>query len=107
MVYKSVYTEVEVDVDLEEFDTDDLLEELESRGSLPPEGNVDAKELIEQMYYLRRQGQAYEHLLDPLIYSVLGRIAWLNLNGLFMVQWPGWWLRMHGHLSAPALKNFK
>jgi hypothetical protein len=28
------------------------------------------------MYYLRRQGQAYEHLLDPLIYSVLGRIVW-------------------------------
>lgn len=89
MVYKSVYTEVEVDVDLGDFETDDLLEELESRGSLPPEGNVDAKELIEQMYYLRRQGQAYEHLLDPLIYSVLGRIAWLNLNGLFTVQWQG------------------
>ena len=75
MVYKSVYTEVEVDVDLEEFDTDDLLEELEERGALPVEGSYDAKELVEQMYYLRRQGQAYEHLLDPLIYSVLGRIA--------------------------------
>ena len=89
MVYKSVYTEVEVDVDLGDFETDDLLEELESRGSLPPEGNVNAKELVEQMYYLRRQGQAYEHLLDPLIYSVLGRIAWSNLNGLFTVQWQG------------------
>jgi hypothetical protein len=75
MVYKSVYTEVEVDVDLGDFETDDLLEELEERGALPPEGNVNAKELVEQMYYLRRQGQAYEHLLDPLIYSVLGRIA--------------------------------
>jgi hypothetical protein len=31
----TVYTEVEVDVDLVDFDTDDLLEELESRGSLP------------------------------------------------------------------------
>ena len=28
MVYKSVYTEVEVDVDLGDFETDDLLEEL-------------------------------------------------------------------------------
>ena len=86
MVYKSVYTEVEVDVDLEEFDTDDLLEELDLRGALPPEGNVDAKDLIEQIYYLRRQGQAYEHLMDSLMYSVLGRIVWLNLNGLFMVR---------------------
>jgi hypothetical protein len=75
MVYKSVYTEVEVDVDLEEFDTDDLLEELELRGALPPESNVNAKELVEQIYYLRRQGQAYEHLMDSLIYSVLGRIV--------------------------------
>jgi hypothetical protein len=75
MVYKSVYTEVEVDVDLGDFETDDLLEELESRGSLPPEGNVDAKELIEQMYYLHRQGKDCTHMLDPLFYSVLGRIA--------------------------------
>ena len=86
MVYKSVYTEVEVEVDLEEFDTDDLLEELDSRGALPPEGNVNAKELVEQIYYLRRQGQSYEHLMDSLMYSVLGRIVWLNLNGLFTVQ---------------------
>ena len=72
----TVYTEVEVDVNLVDFDTDDLLEELENRGALPVEGSYDAKALVEQMYYLRRQGQAYEHLLDPLIYSVLGRIAW-------------------------------
>ena len=75
MVYKSVYTEVEVDVDLKEFDTDDLLEELDLRGALPPEGNVNAKELVEQMYYLHRQGKDCTHMLDPLFYSVLGRIA--------------------------------
>ena len=75
MVYKSVYTEVEVDVDLGDFETDDLLEELEERGALPVEGSYDAKELVEQMYYLRRQGQAYEHLMDSLMYSVLGRIV--------------------------------
>ena len=75
MVYKSVYTEVEVDVDLEEFETDDLLEELDLRGALPPEGNVNAKELVEQMYYLHRQGQDCTHMLDQLFYSVLGRIV--------------------------------
>ena len=105
MVYKRVYTEVEVEVDLEEFDTDDLLEELDLRGALPPEGNVNAKELVEQIYYLRRQGQAYEHLMDSLMYSVLGRIVWFNLNGLFTVQCLDLWLRMHGHLYAPALKK--
>ena len=74
MAYKTIYTEVEVEVDLESFDTDDLLEELELRGSLPPEGNVNAKELVEQMYYLHRQGRDCTHMLDPLFYSVLGRI---------------------------------
>ena len=75
MTFKTVYTEVEVDVDISEFDTDDLLEELESRGSLSPEGNVNARELVEQMYYLHRQGQDCTHMLDQLFYSVLGRIA--------------------------------
>lgn len=75
MVYKSVYTEVEVDVDLGDFETDDLLEELDLRGALPPEGNVNAKELVEQMYYLHRQGQDCTHMLDQLFYSVLGRIV--------------------------------
>ena len=71
----TVYTEVEVDVDLESFDTDDLLEELELRGSLPPEADINSKELVEQMYLLHRQGQDCTHMLDQLFYSVLGRIA--------------------------------
>jgi len=75
MVFKTVYTEVEVDVDLESFDTDDLLEELDLRGALPPEGNINARELVEQMYYLHRQGQDCTHMLNGLFYSVLGRIA--------------------------------
>jgi len=75
MVYKTVYTEVEVDVDIGDFDTDDLLEELEERGALPVEGSYDAKALVEQMYFLRRQGQDYDHLLDSLFYAVLGKIV--------------------------------
>ena len=71
----TIYTEVEVDVDLNDFDTDDLLEELERRGNLPIEGSEDAKAILEQIYYLRRQGQAYEHLIDKLIYAALGRMA--------------------------------
>ena len=71
----TIYTEVEVDVDLNDFDTDDLLEELERRGNLPIEGSEDAKAILEQIYYLRRQGQAYEHLMDKLIYAALGRVA--------------------------------
>ena len=71
----TVYTEVEVEVDLGDFDTNDLLEELAGRGSLPPEADINAKELVEQMYYLHRQGRDCTHMLDQLFYSVLGRIA--------------------------------
>jgi hypothetical protein len=72
----TVYTEVEVDVDLTDFDTDDLLDELESRGSLPVEGQIDAKELVEQIWLKRRLGNHnYQTELDKLIYAVLGKIV--------------------------------
>jgi hypothetical protein len=71
----TVYTEVEVDVDLVDFDTDELLEELERRGALPVEEHGDARNIVEQIYYLRRQGQAYEHLMDSLMYAVMGRVV--------------------------------
>jgi hypothetical protein len=69
-----VYTEVEVDVDLVDFDTNDLLDELERRGELPVEQHGDARNIVEQIYYLRRQAQPYEHLMDGLMYAVMGRV---------------------------------
>ena len=72
----TVYTEVEVDVDLVDFDTEDLLEELESRGSLPVERDINAKELIEKIWIKRRLGNHnYQDELDELIYAVLGKIV--------------------------------
>jgi hypothetical protein len=71
----SVYTEVEVDVELTDFDTDDLIDELESRGSLPPEANGNAKELVEAIWLKRRLGNHnYQTELDQLIYAVLGKV---------------------------------
>ena len=71
MAYKTVYTEVEVDVDLADFETEDLIDELENRGHLT---NSDSKELMETIYQKRRLGQDYQQELDKLIYSALGRI---------------------------------
>ena len=76
-MYKTVYTEVEVDVDLSDFETDDLIEELEERGELPSRtgpGPYDTKELVEQIWMRRRNGQNYDAPLDDLIYAVTGRI---------------------------------
>ena len=75
MTYKTIYTEVEVDVDMSDFDTDDLLDELENRGALPPEGDTNARELVEQMYLLHRRGRDCTPLLNRLFYSVLGKIV--------------------------------
>lgn len=77
MAYKTIYTEVEVDVDLGEFDTDDLIEELENRGAdLFTEYSTGGKEILEAIYHKRRLGFTdYEKELDELIYHALGKIV--------------------------------
>lgn len=69
----TVYTEVEVDVSLSDFETDDLIEELESRGEV----TGDSKELVEQMYDAYRAGRhdQVDVMLKTLFYDVAGRIA--------------------------------
>ena len=71
-MYKTIYTNVEVDVDLSEFDTDDLIEELESRGSGSDFG--DGKEILAAIYEKRRLGKDYQTELDQLIWLGLGRV---------------------------------
>ena len=71
------YITTEVEVDLSDFDTDDLLEELEIRGhdmgSGP--GPFDSKELLEKIWMKRRMGNHdYQTELDQLIYGVLGKV---------------------------------
>ena len=73
-MYKTIYTEVEVDVDLSDFDTDDLIEELENRGSGATEYG-DGKEVLQIIYEKRRMGQDYQEELDQLIWLGLGRIV--------------------------------
>ena len=74
-MYKTIYTEVEVDVDLSDFDTEDLREELESRGELPVEHGGDATELLTAIWLKRRMGRVdYQTELETLIYLGLGRI---------------------------------
>lgn len=71
----TVYTEVEVDVDLEDFDTDDLVEELQRRGKGMEVASRSGTELLTAIYEKRRLGQDYQHELDELIYLGIGRIV--------------------------------
>jgi hypothetical protein len=76
MPYKYITTEVEVD--LAEFDTDELIEEMEKRGLGYNTQHVDGDEMrsvLEQVWQRRRQGQDYQQQLDRLIWGVLGRVV--------------------------------
>ena len=75
MVYR--YVSAEVEVDLSEFDTDDLIEELENRGVDYNTKEVDADEmrrLLEVIWFNRRTGKDYQDELDKLIFGVLGKV---------------------------------
>lgn len=69
----TIYKEVEVDVELDDFEDDELLDEIERRnlgGSVTAES---VAELVDKIYHLRRQGRDYEQELDQLIYAVTGK----------------------------------
>ena len=70
----TVYTEVEVDVDLGDFDTDDLLDELERRGLGAEVNDSTATEIITAIWEKRRLGRDYQQELDRLIYQTIGRV---------------------------------
>ena len=72
-MFKTIYTEVEVDVDLSDFDTDDLIEELESRGAGATDYG-DGKEILETIWLKRRQGRDYQTELEQLIWLRLGKV---------------------------------
>jgi hypothetical protein len=75
MAYR--YVTAEVEVNLDEFDTDDLIEELECRGYDYNTKDVDAdamRGLLETIWFNRRNGKDYQKELDDLIYGVLGKV---------------------------------
>jgi hypothetical protein len=72
MMSRTIYTEVEVEVDLEDFNTEDLIEELESRGhSTRVIGNCEV--MLEQIWQWRRLGKPYDHLMDAYLYAATER----------------------------------
>lgn len=77
------YISVDVDVDLDQFDTEELVEELTNRGynvfpgseeSNEPRGNQTLDQL-ELVYQLRRTGRDYQKELDKLFYLAIGKIV--------------------------------
>ena len=72
MATKTIYTEVEVDVDLSDFDDEDLIKEIEERSL---NYSLEAKDIINIIWLKRRVGQNYDKEVDQLIYCVIGKIV--------------------------------
>ena len=70
MAYRTV--EVEVDVDLSDFETDDLLDELKEREVVYTGGSAG---IINEIIKCKYRGQPYDHLVDDLIYETTGKIV--------------------------------
>jgi hypothetical protein len=68
---KTIYTEVEVDLD--EFSDEELLEEIRHR-KLGGNGNVaEAERLLADIYHKRVMGQDFMPELDRYLYETIGR----------------------------------
>ena len=72
--YITVSQEVDVDIDMEDFDTAELVEELERRGAGTTDYG-DGKDILKAIYLKRRLGQDYQTELDQLIWMGLGRVV--------------------------------
>lgn len=73
-----VTAEAEVWIDLEDFETEDLVEELRTRKESLPSNlqSANALELVNEIYIAKHvRQQDYDRLVDELIYSVLGKIV--------------------------------
>lgn len=76
MAYKTV--EVDVDIDLEEFDDDELIDELERRGldmNTRYVSGDEMRDLLTKVWQKRREGKDYQRELDDMIWYGLGRVV--------------------------------
>lgn len=74
----TVYTEVGVEVDLDSFDDDDLMDEIERRGLDLNTKYVDDDQmrvLLTKIWQNRREGKDYQRELDDMIYYGIGKIV--------------------------------
>lgn len=70
------YVTVDVEVYLDEFSDEDLIEELEDRGiSVVTDTAATDEELLNEIFQKRRTGRDYQYDLDQLIYNKLGKIV--------------------------------
>ena len=76
--YVTISQEVDVEIDMEDFDTDELVEELQRRKTssiLAQSLTYEQTTLLTTIFEKRRLGADYQTELDELIYQSLGRVV--------------------------------
>jgi hypothetical protein len=73
MKYVTIEKYIDIDVAMGDFDTDDLVTELERRGAGATDYG-DGKDILQAIYEKRRLGKDYQQELDQLIWLGLGKI---------------------------------
>jgi len=75
MAYRTIYTEVEVDVDLDAFSDDDLIEEIERRNIQPNDWSDpnQTQELIYKMYEKVCLNKNIDEELRDFFWRTIGR----------------------------------
>lgn len=67
-----------IDIDLDEFDDDEIADEYEARGLGLTPGQSNRERMVEainEIYHLRRMGRPYENELNKLICDTLGVVV--------------------------------
>jgi hypothetical protein len=67
-----ITTEVEVDIELDCFDDEDLIEECRNRNLDVYSSESEIRNNLIEIYQLRRQGKSFENELNRLICDALG-----------------------------------
>lgn len=63
-----VYKEVEIEISLDDFTTEDLIDELAERGK-----SIDDTCDLYNIWQLKREGKSFDKELDTYLYKVIGR----------------------------------
>lgn len=66
------YKTFDIEVSLEEWDDEDLLDELRDRGLTAVEDPEESIALLREIWRLRRNGCEYDHLMDKFLSDTLG-----------------------------------
>ena len=77
MPIKTVSVDVEVEIDLDDFDDGDILDEVHARGldvEFEDENLEVVKASLNTIWEKKRLGQDYDQDLDDLIYFTIGKI---------------------------------